>query len=220
MVKSGLIYIVAALFLSQQLFAVNLGVRGTIYSIKEPDMLTGIHARLDAMQESGELKRQKKAVIARSIAHILRPTPVSTVSDLKSGDTPRTHFFDPSIVLNKNIINSQGDLIAKEGTVINPLDHMHFHETLVFINSDNKDQMSWVKGLIAKFRSQSKRFKIILVNGNINTSTQYLKNRVYFDQTGSLCHKFSIIHTPTMVFQQMDNHLYIPRLVVQEVQIG
>ena len=50
----------------------NLGVQGTVYSITEPDMLTGIHQKLITMQKSGELERQKKAVIARLFCEIGR----------------------------------------------------------------------------------------------------------------------------------------------------
>ena len=103
----------------------NLGVQGTVYSITEPDMLTGIHQKLITMQKSGELERQKKAVIARSITHVLRPTPVKGVSDLQKGAPAHTHDFDPSIVLNRDIINSNGDMIARAGTRVNPLSRMH-----------------------------------------------------------------------------------------------
>ncbi len=69
----------------------NLGVQGSVYRIAEPDMLTGIHQKLITLQKSGELERQKKAVIARSIAHILRPTPVNGVSDLQKGVSASAH---------------------------------------------------------------------------------------------------------------------------------
>ena len=38
-------------------FAKNLGVRGQIWAIAEPDLLTQIEARLVTLNESGELNR-------------------------------------------------------------------------------------------------------------------------------------------------------------------
>ena len=49
---------VSFIFLSNITYAKDLGVMGSVYSIVEPDMLTGIHEKLLSMQKNGELARQ------------------------------------------------------------------------------------------------------------------------------------------------------------------
>ena len=201
--------------------AENLGVRGTVYPIAEPDLLTGIYHTLQAMQDSGELAQQQQAMVRRTLAHILRPPPVVGVSDLATGQPPTRRYVDPSLVLTHDIRNTNGALVARAGTRVNPLDTMHFQERLIFINGDNQRQLHWAHQLLVRTRYQKThpRSKVILVNGNINTSASALHQRVYFDQRGVLCHQFKITHTPTLVYQAGTHAHPIKKLVVQEVQI-
>lgn len=205
---------VVAIF-PQAVFAKNCGVYGSIYSISEQDMLNAIYTKLSLMQESGELQKQKKAFIARSISHILRPTPVLGVSDLKN-QTPKYWLFNPAIVLNHAITNVTGDVIASAGKKVNPLKFRPFNEALIFIDGDDQNQINWTE---EKSKNDSKKYsaiKIILVNGDINQTAKVLGERVYFDQNGVLCKRFGITHTPTMVYQAEINDVKIPRLMIKE----
>ncbi len=206
-------------FMTYSVMAKNLGVQGAIYQITEPDMLTGIQTKLEVMQKSGELERENQAVLNRTVQHILRPRPVSGVSDLPKGETPQIRTFNPSIILSKTIKDTHGDVIAVKGTRVNPLDYMDFDELLVFINGDNSSQVKWMSELINKAKSQNQKLKIILVNGNIKTTSTALKTQVYFDQYGKLCQHFKITHTPTLVFEPQHQKGSEKKLVVKEVQI-
>jgi len=211
---------VLSVFISSSGWAGNLGVEGAVYTIAEPDMLTGIQAKLVSLEQSGDLEREKQAVIRRSVAHMLRPQAVAGVRDLEKGDTPSTRVFDPSMVLNKDIKNQNGYVVAHKGEHINPLDSMHFREMLVFINGDNPAQMTWANQVIDQSRASKERLKIILVRGDIKASSNGLKHRVYFDQHGSLCRHFHITHTPTRVFQPKEGKKQQQKtLLVQEVKI-
>lgn len=196
-------------------FSENLGVYGSIYSIEEPDMLSAIHSKLLSMQKSGVLKAQKRNFIARSIAHIERPTSVNGVTDLGS-NKPITRIFNPSIVLNNAITDLNGNVIAYPGEKINPLKIHTFNESLIFIDGDNSKQILLVENLVKKYQSQFEKIKIILTSGDINASANALHQRVYFDQKGVLCKRFKIQHTPTMVFQEKENGVKIPRLIIKE----
>lgn len=196
-------------------FSQNLGVYGSIYSISEPDMLTAIHDKLMLIQKSGQLSAEKRNFISHSIAHIVRPDSVRGVSDLGS-NPPTTRLFNPSIVLNKNITNLNGDFVAFKGEKINPLNVHSFDEALIFINGDNQKQISWVLQAEKKYSNRFKSTKIILASGDINVSAKSLKQRVYFDQSGVICKKFGITHTPTMVYQATKNGMKIPRLEIRE----
>ena len=120
-------------------------------------------------------------------------------------------------MLDKNITNATGIIIAKKGTLINPLKIKSFDEALLFINGDNSKQIKLANTELKKLAGKYRLIKIILVNGNISDTAKLLKHRVYFDQFGVLCHQFNIKHTPTLVAQAMVNGLRIPRLSIVEL---
>jgi conjugal transfer pilus assembly protein TraW len=186
------------------MFAQNLGVYGSIYPIQELDMLVGLHQKLQTMKATGELARAQHDFIRQSRQHVLRPKAIDFVTDL--GDQPpQTHTFDPTIRVSRDITTPDGQLIAKAGTIINPLNTVHLQETLVFINGDNKEQLIWLK-------KQKRKMKVILVKGNIEKATKTLQQKIYFDQAGILCQRFQITHTPTLV----DEDAKKPQLIVTE----
>ncbi len=197
-------------------YANDLGVYGAIFSISEKDMLDGITQRLDAMQKDGEMAQYNQAFKDRAIQHILRPSPVAGVSDLDHSE-PTWHYFNPTIIVNHDITDSLGNVIAHQGDEVNPLKSIHFDEILYFINGDDAKQMAWMKKQIIVAEQVNQNIKVILVNGNIQTSAKNLNERVYFDQNGKLCQKFGIKHTPTVVYQPVNNHMILPRLMVKEV---
>lgn len=193
----------------------NFGVYGAVYPIAEPDMLRGIHHKLVAMQSSGELERVKKAFIARSIQHILRPQPVSFVTDLGDGIS-HSHYFDPTLVLSHDIFDANGNVVAKAGTTVNPLKKVRFDEALLFINADNTKQIAWAKALIKQPSRSYHQTKVILVNGDIDQASKALHQKVYFDQKGVLCKKLGIHHTPSIVYEPLQKGHRVAKLVVKE----
>ena len=66
----------------------DLGTWGDLYPITEPNMLTTIHDRLNAMQESGELAEQQEAFKERVIKNSLRPAPVTGLQARKRRQHP------------------------------------------------------------------------------------------------------------------------------------
>lgn len=194
----------------------DLGVYGAIYSISEPDMLTGIYTRLNVMQKDGELDRKNQEFKKRAIAHILRPTPVAGVSNLGSAKTT-WHYFNPTIKVNHDITDTLGRIVAHKGQLVNPLKMMRLNEILYVINGDDSKQIVWIKKQIKISDSINQKIKIILVNGNIKTTAKAINNRVYFDQYGKLCKTFKIKHTPTVVYEPVNDGMILPRLMVKEV---
>lgn len=240
--------VVALSFLSvasHSAIAARLSTEGAIYSIAEPDLLQQIYQMLGEKAASGELEKLQKKLVNHSVAHILRPAPVSGVTDLPAGQDPKVTAFDPTVLVDHDVtLMRQGHpvVLAAKGQKINPLDQFIFREKLLFINGDNSQQIDWLKqqlhlikqpaaqavakpqdlqshALVKSARlATSSQLKIILVNGNIKTVSQALHHRVYFDQSGALCQRFHIQHTPAEVFQAKQQH-YLPYLVVEEVSV-
>ncbi|UBX30655.1 hypothetical protein [Arsenophonus apicola] len=84
---------------------------------------------------------------------------------------------------------------------MSPFDITPFNETLYFIDGDDEKQLTWV----AAQKPTTAIKKIILVNGNIKTTSDALNQRIYFDQGGVLVNRFGIERLPSVV-DEMPNH--------------
>lgn len=175
-------------------YAKNLGVWSAIYPIVEQDIKEFILQRLNQMQKNGEFEKLKNKFIANVEEHTLRPTPVQGLSIT---DNPKTFYYDPTFVLNRDIEDAAGNILFIKGTKVNPLTKVKLHSILFFFNADDKRQIKWAL-------EQSKNFsyvKYILTQGNIKDAGRLLNNRVYFDQYVTLTRKFGITHIPCLVMQ-------------------
>lgn len=175
-------------------YAKDLGVMGETYSIQETDFIDFIKNRVIEMEHSGELKAvqdhlQKRAMIQRD-----RPTPLL----LPHVAQAKTVLFNPSIVLDHDIQARDGEVIAKAGTIINPLTIISLSKTLIFYDADDVKERKWVAEIDKKLKG---REKLILVKGSILTEESRLKRRVYFDQEGKLTSRLGVKRVPTVVEQ-------------------
>jgi conjugal transfer pilus assembly protein TraW len=176
-------------------YAKDLGVVGQTYTILEDDFLNLVETRYQTMKVNGEWDKTQKAWQKQIVRYADRPKPVDTVT---KSHTHRVYYFDPSIELSHDIIGLNGETIAKAGTVINPLEIMPLHETLLFINADDSKQLSWA---IKKDKELEGKTKWILVNGSITDTIQKIKKQVYFDQEGRLTSHFKMEHVPATLQQ-------------------
>jgi len=186
------VFLLLLALLSAGVSARDLGTTGRLFTIAEPDMLTFIKQRLQAMEGSGEMAKMQKETEERVKAHAVRPTPVAGLSPAV---TTRSFAFDPTFTVRETITDMQGRVIAKQGDQVNPLDRVPFSEVLYFLDGDNRAQVAWVKKQIGG----QTNFKVILVNGNIRETSDTLDEPVYFDQAGVLTTKFGFTHTPVRI---------------------
>lgn len=186
------VFLLLLALLSAGVSARDLGTTGHLFTIAEPDMLTFIKQRLQAMEDSGEMAKMQKETEERVKAHAVRPTPVAGLSPAV---TTRSFAFDLTFTVRETITDMQGRVIAKQGDQVNPLDRVPFSEVLYFLDGDNRAQVAWVKKQIGG----QMNFKVILVNGNIRETSDTLDEPVYFDQAGVLTTKFGFTHTPVRI---------------------
>jgi conjugal transfer pilus assembly protein TraW len=171
----------------------DYGQLGATFVIEEPDLLAHISGRLIAMKQSGELDQLNRDFAKRSEARVRRPAPVAGLSPAQ---TARIWNFDPNIIIENDIRDHKGNLIAPAGRRVNPLDYTVIKQKLVFLDGDDKEQMAW-----ALARYGARDAKLILVNGAPLEAMSTHKRRFYFDQRGFLSNKFGIAHTPAVVEQ-------------------
>ena len=190
-VGTGLLVAVGATASTQ---ARDYGTQAQAFPIIEPDLLATIEARLARLQSSGQIDALNQQFARRVEQSVRRPKPVA-------GITPaireRSWQFDPAMVVERDIRDQKGNLIAAAGQRVNPLDFVTVRQALVFVDGANARQMASATG-----RWNATDAKIILVAGSPIDEMTNRKRRFYFDQNGVLTERFGIRHTPAVVSQQ------------------
>ena len=175
-------------------FPHDLGVHGVIYPIEEQDPIQLIQQKLKIMEDSGELAERNVELQKRTQASVERPKSVEGITKASKG---RIFTFDPTYVVNEDLKDHQGQIFAKKGSKINPLETVSLSQSLIFFNGDDEEQLAWVK---KKFTENS--IRLILTQGAPLKLAEELNIPVYFDQGGVLTKKLGISHVPAVVSQE------------------
>lgn len=177
---------------------IDLGTRGPVYPIGEPNMLDEIKSVLKAKEASGELARLQEEAVRRARERITTPAPVAGLAKVAMS---RKRLYDPSVRFDEAIVDHQGKTVVAPGTVVNPLDHVTLNKVLMFFDGRDPAQVQWAKTFAAREKLE---VTPILVAGSPVRLMDEWGRRVFFDQGGELVRKFGIRAVPTTVRQQGD----------------
>lgn len=103
----------------------------------------------------------------------------------------RLWFYDPTVTLDRDVIDRKGTILIRKGSTYNPLHHRTVTTQLLFIEGHDPAQVSWAL--------KQPKAKIILVNGPPLDLEEHYQVPLYFDQGGHLCRKFGIAAFPATV---------------------
>jgi len=171
----------------------DYGQHGHVWGVAEPDLLAQIHARLAAMEKSGETSRLNEALKRRTIARVNRPEPVAGIV---RAALRRQWHFDPTITVSETIADDKGRTVIAAGTRVNPLDSVTLRHPLVFLDGNDASQLAWASQRFGKTSA-----KFILVKGAPLALMKARQRRFYFDQGGKLVAHFGIRAVPATVTQ-------------------
>lgn len=188
--------------------AEDLGTIGPTYTIAEPHLLEDIARRLHAKKASGEWDRLVADQRERASTAVRQPAAVAGLTPTR---TPRTRYFDPSVVLDRNVLDAQGRLLFAAGTRKNPLDVVSLSSPLLFIDGRDPRQRDQARQLIARHDGH---LTPVLVGGSYLELMQAWHQPVYFDQAGRLTGRLGITQVPALVSQEG------PRLRIDELEIA
>ncbi len=186
---------VTILFTSSN-YAKNVGVIGEIYLIDEEDFLEFIEARALLAEKNGLLLNLKQNIQHRAEMYRDRPKPIESISHTVNA---KSWLFDPSIVLDHDLITSEGRILGQKGQHVNPLNYISLKRTLIFYDADDKKAVEWVLKLDNQLKGND---KLILVNGSLLQEEKRFSKPVYFDQSGRLISHFGISHVPAVIRQE------------------
>lgn len=189
--------LLAALFqIATSAVAEDLGVVGPTYSIIERDALEMITSKLKKMEQSGELAQYQEDYKNKVVSSIEHPRPLA---GFKATETASTHYYDPSIVTQKDIVDATGKVLYPRGTQVNPLDYIGWNTYLLFVDGRDEKQLEFSKKIVA---ASDRPMKVVLVAGEPLALMRKWKSSVYFDQGGKLIKRFSIAQVPAIVRQE------------------
>ena len=186
-------------------FAADLGVRGATWPIAEPDLLEQIEARLSAMQRSGEMARIEREARSRARARLEEPVPVPGIAPAREA---RSRWFDPAIVVERDIRLPDGTLIAAAGARVNPLARHALTRDLLFVDGRRETEIAWAL-------AHERPAKIVLLAGRPLDLTRRYGRAFFFDQGGRLAARFGIAATPSLV-EQAGTRLRITEIPVED----
>ena len=170
--------------------AKDFGVQGTTYPVIEESLLEHLRHQLSALPpETVQLKQLE--VQERVKQSVLNPRPASGVHKASGF---RRYAFDPTIILDKDIQDHHGSLIAAKGARYNPLTTMQLKASLLIFDGTDPEQVTWALGW-------GDHSKWILTNGRPFDVMKKYDRVVYFDQGGAICKHFKIMAVPAIVRQ-------------------
>ncbi len=179
----------ALILLAGTAAAKDLGVRGAVWTVEEPDLLTEIEERLEAMKTSGELARMRREALTRARERIEAPSRVASVQPARKRGT---RIFDPTVEIERDVFGPDGALIAARGTRINPLEKHPLTRDLLFIDGTRQVEVAWAL-------RHEKPSVIVLLAGRPLDLTRTHGRAFYFDQGGRLARRFRLRVTPSLI---------------------
>lgn len=172
----------------------DYGQQGAVFAVTEIDLLKTIENKLKALQADGSIDRLNQELLRKTTAKVNRPDPVFGVG--KAVET-RSWIYDPSMVMDHDVSDTKGNIVARRGQRVNPLDMVTIRQALVFIDGDDAAQVSWALRRFSELNS-----KLIMVKGAPLEAMTKHQRRFYFDQGGSLVDRFGIQAVPAVVEQE------------------
>lgn len=176
--------------------AEDLGVIGKTYDIAERDLIEAMKDKLRQMEKTGELAKKQDEYKNSVMSGIEHPRPIPGI---QATETANTHYYDPSIVTDKDIADATGKILYPRGTRVNPLDYIGWNKYLLFVDGRDQKQLDLTKKITA---ASDRPVKLVLVAGEPLNLMRKWKKQMYYDQGGILTRRFAITRVPAMVRQE------------------
>jgi conjugal transfer pilus assembly protein TraW len=168
-------------------FTQNLGVLGAIFPIIEQDLLALIEERVHQWGQKSQLLQEY------SLSRLEQLRNLKPVSGIIATKKSRVFYYNPSIVVAKDLEDHLGQVFAKAGSVVNPLANGILSMQLVFINGDEPAQVRWAMQL------SHQHANVILVAGSPLSLMQKYVLPFYFDRDGYITKTLGIRQVPAKV---------------------
>jgi conjugal transfer pilus assembly protein TraW len=114
----------------------DLGVRGPVKGVTEPDLIAELQRRLAAV----DLEKLRGHALERYWQRVaFEALPVAA--------EPRTREIDPTITAPRDVHTADGTLLVRAGEMVNPLDRLPFTQRLVVFDASDERQVATARRL-------------------------------------------------------------------------
>ena len=171
----------------------DLGTFGATYPIVEKDLLEQfqeIIAHTDWAKKQEEVQKKTRNYIENYKPHDLVSLPVATKDD--------SFTVDMTWTLPMDIPDGKGGVIYPKGFTFNPLAHVYYQRTLVFLDVSDKRQVDW---LAASPFLKKIDAKILLTGGNYYEFVKKYKRQVFYANR-KIIERLGIRAVPAVAVQQ------------------
>jgi conjugal transfer pilus assembly protein TraW len=114
----------------------DLGVRGPVKTVTEPDLIEELQRRLAAL-DLGEIRVRALERFWQRVAF----------QELPVASEPRTREIDPTITAPREVRAADGTLLVRAGETLNPLDRLPFTQRLVVFDAADERQVATARRL-------------------------------------------------------------------------
>jgi conjugal transfer pilus assembly protein TraW len=176
---------------------IDLGVVGTVFPIKERNIMTVMQEKLSTPMGKKLLHDFETRLKELSDSKHYLPTPNAT---LKATTEHRTYLFNPSISLDRDLADHNGTRFYQAGTSVNPLNQITLSKEYLFIDGDRPRQVAWALNY-----KKNKPALIVLVKGDPMRLMRDVGVQVFFDQEEAMAKRFQLTHVPCSMAQEGTN---------------
>jgi len=182
--------------------AKNFGIFGQAFPIEEQNLKRGLQEKASHLSQSDVEKRSQLLGEKIKKEGLL----FKKISWIEEASHYHSFFYDPSISLEEDILDADGNILFKKGMKLNPLEHVTLDSGLLFFDGNNPKHIDWAE-------SQTGEFKWILIGGDPLNLQEDKEHPVFFDQGGFYSKKFQVKHVPCRITQSAR------ALLVEEIPI-
>lgn len=173
----------------------DLGVYARVWSISEVNIKQVIAKQLHGLDIQG-INSRLKSKVSHVGQHLAS-------HDLPLATKTMTHYVDPSVALNRDII-VRGRIIYHKGTWVNPLHWVRPHTNLLFFDGQDKAQVALATQVI---KTEPAHVQLVMIAGNPVTLSATLHTPVFY-ATQKLIKRFHIQAVPTLLGVGQGKHRY------------
>lgn len=174
----------------------DLGTRGPVEEISEPDLIEEAQRRAMAIDWDNKKEQAKARFWDNQNFHSF-PRAVAT----------QTRRIDPSVYLTNDITTPGGQIVARQGDVINPLEIRPFTQAVIVFDPLDKAQLESIQDLLPDLRKEPGVRKLTFVATQFDKEDGWKSYRSitdYFDApvfllTPDLINRFDIQRVPSII---------------------
>lgn len=208
-VRSRVAGITSLSYIESRLDEGDLGQRGPIEDVSEPNLMDVIAKRINEVDWDSQKKKALSNVWNNIQMFPLPPAPENRIVKI-----------DPTVESIKDIKDAEGNIIVPAGKRINPLDIQGFDSIVIVFNPLRESEMKAAKKLVKKYTANGT--KVIPLLSEIdktegwemyNEVARELQHRVFM-LTSDVKQRFHIMHTMSVV-RASKSHFE-----VREIKVG